>query len=132
MDAVLLNFSGHPLSKKAYTELEQHFDKIEELPFFEIDFSQSVEDQLRKLVGCVSYPLDGSISVTIIPPGHSTVAVLLVVYLHGSLGYFPGLCLLESKEIGQYLPTNTFQINSQKIRAAGRLLRQEIWRSRNS
>lgn len=124
---LVVNFSGHPLSKKAKGRLNNKFDKVEEIPIPKVDFSSNVEKQIEKIVSQVESPIDGSIPLTVILPGHSTLAFLLCAYLHGKLGHFPDICLLEKEENKYYLPKSIFYIDSQEIRDAGRAFRQKNW-----
>jgi hypothetical protein len=128
MTNALLNFSGHRLSEEAAGILEKRFSHIEEVRFQDIDFSGSVEDQVKELVQKARTPLDGSVPVSIIPPGHSTLSILLLVFLHGLLGYFPGICMLEARSPGKFLPTNVFHVDVNDLRNAGRAFRQELWK----
>lgn len=126
---VLLNISGHPLSEESTLELSKKFSSIETIPFDAIDFQEDVESQIRNIFQLVKAPLDGSINVTIIPPSHSTMAILLLTYLNGLLGRFPTICLLQPIENGDYRPTNLFYIDSHSLREKGRSFRQEIIRN---
>ena len=126
MNHVLLNFSGHALSEATKAELLTRFKSIEDVFFGNVDFSQNVERQLKRIVGEVKTRLDGSVPIAIIPPGHATLAVLITIFLHGLVGYFPVLCLLEAKAAGDYRPTNLFQIDGGDLRSEARKLRQEI------
>ena len=128
INRVVLNFSGHALSKEAKNELKKKFDKIEEIPFLNINLTNEVGIQLRRIIKKVKTPLDGSISITIIPPGQSTLSILLIMYLHGILGYFPDICMLDVTQSGIYLPSNIFYVSGNKLRYNGRAFRQEIWK----
>jgi hypothetical protein len=127
MSEVLINFSGHKLCEESKGLLEERYEIIEDVPFFEIDFDSDVEKQLTKIVRKLKIPLDGSKAVSIIPPGHATVAILLMVFLHGILGYFPKICMLKPEGSGQYIPKNIFCIDGYLVRKAGRSFRQELW-----
>lgn len=128
MNGVLLNFSGHGLSVETKNELLQRFEEIEDIPFFEIDFSGDVEIQLKRILNEVKTPLDGSVPISFIPPGQATMSILLIVFLYGLLGYFPGICLLEAKNSGNYAPTNVFFVDGHQLRKAGRMFRQIKWK----
>ena len=132
MSDVLLNFSGHKLCLKSRKLLENKFKIVEDIPFFEINFQSDVEEQIRSIVRKIKAPLDGSLSISIIPPGHSTLAILILVFLHGILGYFPKICLLQAEESGRYIPTSLFCIDGYLMRKAGRSFRQEIWEKDSS
>lgn len=123
---VLLNFSGHPLSEGAIQILRPRFRAIETIPFDNIKFDEDVDAQLKTIVMRAKTPLDGSIPVTLILPGHSTIAVLLIVYLIGLLGSVPNLCLVEPVGFGNYSPTNIFHLDLHKIRVQARAFRQEM------
>ena len=129
MTSVLLNFSGHRLSDAARAMIRERYSTVEDIPLHEMNFQEDVEQQLRDLLATVRTPLDGSVLVTIIPPGHATFALLLEIFLNGVLGYYPSVCLMEPRTAGGYLPTNVFHIESHKVRRAGRLFRQAMWSS---
>ena len=129
MAKALLNFSGHALSDIAVRRLSSEFEVIETIPVGSIDFRRSVEDQVRSIIEHVKTPLDGSIPITIIVPGQATLAVLLFVFLHGLIGHYPGLCLLETDVGGEYAPTNVFYVDSHELRLGGRTFRQKLLRS---
>ena len=132
MSKVLLNFSGHTLSKEAKKELVKKFDKIESLFFDNINVSEDIDKQLKRILDKVKSPLDGSIPITIIPPGHSILAILLMSYLHAALGHFPNMCMLDLANQGVYLPCNIFYSNVNKLRTSGRIFRQELWERNNN
>lgn len=127
MAKIFLNISGHPLSVTAQRILDSEYDVVETLPVPEIDFSQSVETQLRNIFSQTEVLLDGSNPITIVLPGHATIAVLVLIYLHGLLGHYPSICLLEERR-GEYVPTNLFSIDAQRLRMSGRAFRQELIR----
>jgi hypothetical protein len=94
----------------------------------QIEFSEDVHIQIRDVVNTIETPLDGSVAVTIILPGHSVVAVLLLIFLHGVLGHFPTICLMQQSDSGEvFLPASVFAIDSREVRMAGRMFRQESW-----
>jgi len=128
MAKALLNFSGHALSPRTVEQLQSRFDRVETIPFDSIDFEQSVEIQLRELIARVATPLDGSVAIAIVVPGQATLAALLFAYLHGLIGHFPSLCLLQADSSGIYVPTALFQIDVNAVRFDARSLRQEILR----
>ena len=128
MSTLLLNCSGHALSDATANELRSRFSQLETIPIDNIDFQQPVEPQLRRMLELVKAPLDGSIPVTLILPGHPMLAVLLCVYLHGILGHHPAVCLLQPDENGSYRPANIFYVDSQVIRAEARAFRQVLLR----
>jgi hypothetical protein len=125
----LINLSGHMLSPEAHRGLDSRFDGIETIAIDAIDFNKSVEDQMKNLFAQVKTTIDGSVAVTVILPGHSVLAALVVVYLHGTLGHFPSICLLQSSESGPYVPTNIFYIDAKDVRSSGREFRQELIKS---
>jgi hypothetical protein len=125
MARILLNVSGHPLSRTAKRMLEVEYDVVETLALPEIDFSSPVEEQIRDIFTQTKSPLDGSNPVTVVLPGHATVAVLVLIYLHGLLGHYPSICLLEQRS-GEYVPTNLFSIDAQRLRMSGRAFRQQL------
>ena len=128
MSKVLLNFSNHSLSKEAELVLLKRFDKIETIMFETIDFSSDMTKLIQTILKDVDSKLDGTVSITIIPPGHSTFAMLLVIYLFGLLGFFPDICMLDISDEGIFLPKNIFYINGNKLRFAGKSFRQELWK----
>jgi hypothetical protein len=127
MESALLNFSGHRLSENAREILAQRYDAVEDVPFLEINFDKPLEEQFSGLLRQVKTPLDGTVPITIIPPGHATVAVLLIVFLHGVLGFYPSLCNLQQSAAGQFVPHTVFHLDNQLVRKAGRRFRQEQW-----
>ena len=126
MTKALLNASGHALSDVAMTSLNEMFDRIETLDVGLIDFSEPVDTQIASIFSTADTPLDGSISITVILPGHPTVAVLAFVFLHGALGYFPNICVLEQSPDGPFSPTTLFSIDTRNIRIGGREMRQRF------
>lgn len=127
MTGVLVNFSGHPLCHEATLILSDRFEKIVNSKPVEFDFSSNVEAQLTQIIQDISYKLDGSRPITIIPPGQSTLAVLLVSYLHGIIGHFPSLCYLEVSADGLYLPKVEYVMSVQSVRSAGRKWRSAMF-----
>jgi hypothetical protein len=123
---VLINFSGHPLSAESTEELSKQFRAIETIAFEAIRFGEDIEPQLKSIVNRVKTPLDGSIPISVILPGHSTLAVLLLVYLLGLIGAVPNLCVMEPTGFGRYHPSSIFHIDIQKLRGGARAFRQEI------
>jgi hypothetical protein len=128
MQGVLLNISGHRLSEEAQKELSKEYIVIEDIIFSNIDFSQNLEIQIKELFIDCKTNLDGSIPITIIPPGQSTFAILLYSYLHGILGYPPNICYLEADKDNFFSPKSLFKINLNEIKTSGRAIRQEIWK----
>lgn len=120
---ILLNASGHALSESSNAALLSDFDRIETLDVGLIDFSESVESQIREIFMASRTPLDGSVSVSVILPGHPVVAVLSFIFLHGALGYFPNVCVLEQSNEGPFTPTTMFSIDTRAIRLGGRSMR---------
>lgn len=125
----LINFSGHPLSQVATEDLMERFSTIETVPIPSFDFSCDVDLQLRELIGTVKTKLDGSLPVSVILPGHSTLAVLLVIFLHGLLGHFPPMCLMLPTSDGVYRPSSIFYVDAHGLRSQAREVRQDMIRS---
>lgn len=123
MNSVLINFSGHPLNQEAIAELNSAYGKLIDAKPIEIAFNDDVENQIKTLIENLPVKIDGSFSITIIPPGQATFAILLVSYLHGLIGHFPNLCYLERTNSGIYLPKTEYQVQPQEIRSAGRKFR---------
>ncbi|CAI8954174.1 CRISPR-associated protein Csx15 [Pseudomonas sp. IT-P294] len=123
MNSVLINFSGHSLNQKVIDELTSTYDKLIDAKPIEITFDGDVEKQIHGLVESLPVKIDGSFSITIIPPGQATFAILLVSYLHGLIGHFPNLCYLERSNSGIYIPKTEYQVQPQEIRSAGRKFR---------
>lgn len=120
---IIINFSGHPLSREAFLALSEHFEEVIQAAPISFDFTGSVERQLEDIVVGLRCKIDGTKSVTIIPPGQSTLSILLITYLHGLMGHFPAICYLELSDSGIYLPKIEFSINSNHVRSAGRNFR---------
>lgn len=128
MSGILLNFSGHALSRDALTILSNQYDDIIGIPYFEFDFAGDTQGQLTALIDTIPLHLDGSRPITIIPPGQSTLAILLVSFIHGMIGHFPRLCYLEASGSGIYLPRFEYEIAAQTVRSAGRKYRAKLLR----
>ncbi|HDR8859214.1 TPA: hypothetical protein QDA74_003712 [Burkholderia territorii] len=128
MSGILINFSGHALSRDAQNILSSQYDEIIDTPYFEFDFSGDTQSQLSDLIDTIPITLDGSRPIAIIPPGQSTLAILLVSFIHGMIGHFPRLCYLEVSESGVYLPRFEYQIAVQAVRSAGRKYRSKMLR----
>lgn len=123
MKGVILNFSGHKLCGEAKIALGLRFEKIIDVDWPEFDFNGCIASQVEAAICALPINVDGTIPITIIAPGQSTLAILLVSFLHGLLGHFPQICYLERNNFGLYLPKLQNDINSQDIRLAGRRLR---------
>lgn len=127
MKTIIINFSGHTLCHKTKEIFSDKYDMFFDVAPFNFDFKAEVEKQLEGLLREVDYVIDGSSVLTIIPPGQSTFAILLVSYLHGLTGHFPKICYLEMNNDGFYLPKTEYDISAQKVRSAGRKLRREMY-----
>lgn len=127
MNNILLNISGHPLSEKAIYELKKEFTEIEDIQISNIDFSSSIELQIKNIFSDCKSKIDGSIPLTIIPPWQSTFAILIFSYLHGLIGYPPNICYLEANTDNIFSPKTVFKFNLNKIKNSGRSFRQEVW-----
>lgn len=123
MNSILLNISGHPLNSQTRQALEKIHDCVIDANPIEIEFNGSIEEQIINFVEKIPVTIDGSSSITIIPPGQSTFAIILVSYLHGLIGHFPNICYLERTANGIYAPKLEYAINPQNIRVAGRRIR---------
>jgi len=128
MEKALLNLSGHALAEDAKEIFDRQFDYVDTLPPIEVDFSANVERQIRNYIRLTKVPLDGSVSVTIVPPGHPTFSIMIFMFLNGVLGDFPGIYLMERDSNASYMPSNLFDGHS--IRKSGRAFRQETWRNK--
>lgn len=124
---LLINFSGHPLSPEALERFSRHYDEVVQARPITFDFSGPIEEQLEELVASLRCSIDGTRPITVIPPGQSTLSVLLVTYMHGLMGHFPAICYLELSDAGVYLPKAEFSINSNHVRAAGRRFRAKVF-----
>ncbi|MBP6732064.1 MAG: hypothetical protein KA149_08395 [Chitinophagales bacterium] len=129
-EGVLINFSGHPLNRKVIVELKKSFLKIEEIPFDKLVFTENIQTQIETIIEKVKTPLDGSIPITIILPGHSVISALVMVYLNGCLGYFPKICLLEPTEDGIYSPSQIVIFSTYNVKMHGREFRNVAWKRR--
>ncbi|QDG56059.1 CRISPR-associated protein Csx15 [Pseudomonas sp. NIBRBAC000502773] len=123
MTGQIINFSGHRLSTEAEAVLALHFEKVIDGQWPEFDFNLPITAQIQSALSVLPATLDGTKAVTIIPPGQSTLAVLLVSFLHGLLGHFPRICYLELSSSGLYLPRFETGISAQETRLAGRRFR---------
>jgi len=124
---VLLNCSGHKLTPRAEEELLRQFGHIEDVPIPTLSFDEDIERQIREIVSQIATPLDGSATVSVVPPGQSTVAILLLAYLNGIIGYFPSICYLAADRPGEYMPRAVFVLDPQGVRDGGRRFRQSQW-----
>ena len=131
MNQLLLNISGHSLSESAIKEFENKYDAIETIPFDEVDFSLPIEPQIDRILAAAKSPLDGSCAVTVVLPGQSTLAVAVFIYLHGMLGFFPDIYLLQPSADGVFMPSSLLSVDSRQLRMKGRALRQTIIRNKN-
>ncbi len=123
MNSILINISGHSLNSQARQALENIHDCVIDANPIEIEFNESIEEQIINFVKRIPVTIDGSSSITIIPPGQSTFAIIIVSYLHGLIGHFPNICYLERTASGIYAPKIEYTINPQNIRVAGRKIR---------
>lgn len=125
MRSIVANFSGHPLSTQARLALESQFDAVIQSEPIQFDFSGDANAQIERICSAVLSVLDKDSALTIIPPGQSTLAILLASYLHGVIGHFPRVCYMELGHQGLYLPRAEYEINPQSTRAAGRFFRMK-------
>ena len=125
MRRIIVNYSGHLLSKEASVSLGSAFDEIIQPDPFHFDFTADANEQLGVIVARTLESLDSESVLTIIPPGQSTLAILLVSFIHGLIGHFPRLCYLELNESGMYMPLTEFHISTQNVRTAGRFFRMK-------
>jgi len=124
MSAVLISFSGHKLSNEALDKLKEEYEIIEEVFVPYIDFEQDIESQLESVANQVKFKLDGSRTITLIIPGHSTLSALLYVFIYGIIGHPPDLLLLQEDDSGNYLPYKKYK--GREIKKTGRLLREKL------
>ena len=125
MKSLLINFSGHPLNQQARDELSRNHDVIVESKPVEIIFDDTVQKQIESIIKNLGVKMDGSFALTIVPPGQSTYAILLISYLHGIFGHFPNVCYLELSPAGLYLPKEDYILQPRQLRTAGRQYRFE-------
>jgi hypothetical protein len=126
--SILINFSGHFLCKEATEILKKKYETILNYEPIDFDFEKDIETQVSKIISNIPCTLDGSIPLSIIPPGQATLAILLVSYIHGITGFFPMICYLQINEHGLYLPKAEYTINLQSIRASGRKYRTTLFK----
>lgn len=127
MRSVIINFSGHSLCGETESILKEKYDQVIDVPPYDFDFGGNVETQLKGLIENLTCKVDGTTSLTIIPPGQSTFSILLVSYIHGLTGHFPKICYLELGDVGLYFPKVEYDIDAQKIRSAGRKFRNYVY-----
>lgn len=128
-NGIIINFSGHPLSKDAMQFLSDHYEQVIQSEPVNFDFTNRAEEQLESLLIDLPCTIDGTKPVTVIPPGQSTLSILLITYLHGIMGHFPAICYLELSDHGVYLPKVEFSINSNNLRTAGRKFRTKVFKA---
>lgn len=129
MNNILINFSGHPLCKEAIDVLKEKYDVIISPEPIDFDFDADIEMEISDIFRKIPHVLDGSVPLAIIPPGQSTIAILLVSYIHGMIGHFPPICYLQIRDDGLYIPRAEYTISTQSIRSAGRKYRTTTFKS---
>jgi len=129
MKKILVNYSGHPLSQNAKNALVKKYDVIYESDAIFFDFSADANIQLENIAKNTLHDVNADSTLTIIPPGQPTLAILLISYIHGLLGHFPNLCYLELGQNGMYLPKSEYEFVTQNTRTAGRLFRTTHYRN---
>ena len=120
MNKTLLNLSGHPLSNPAKNEFEKNYDRIINSTSIHINFTEDIEEQVKYFLNTIDLKIDGSYPLTVIPPGQSTVAIIIMAYIHGLTGFFPKICYLGQNHDGVYIPLQEVNINIQDIRLFAR------------
>ena len=129
MSSILINFSGHTLCKDAVEILTKKYELIINSDPIVFDFDGEIDVQISDVFMRIPHVLDGSVPLAIIPPGQSTLAILLVSYLHGIIGHFPLICYLQMSENGLYLPRAEYTISPQFIRTSGRKYRTTMFKT---
>lgn len=124
MTKILLNLSGHPLSKEATNKFEHDYTLIVSAAEYHIDFEKDINSQIKKLIESLNIIIDGSQSITVIPPGHSILAILTITYIHGLIGFFPRICYMDLNDDDIYVPKKEFTIKLQDIRKTARISRK--------
>lgn len=129
MSKVLISFSGHKLADEARSMFEKEYEVIEEIFIPFIDFEKEIHHQLTELTKKINFKLDGSRTITLIMPGHSTLSALIYNFIFGLTGHPPDIYMLREDDNGIYMPFKSFK--GREIKKAGRLLREEINKNRN-
>lgn len=126
MKNILVNFSGHTLSEAAMIILEKNYSDIINCNSIEVNFEKEIAPQIEMIFNSININIDGSDPLTIIPPGQSTLAILICSFIHGVIGHFPKICYLNLIEQGVYVPNVEYSIDIQPIRINGRKYRNNI------
>lgn len=129
MKKIIVNFSGHTLCTEAQDSFNKYYDNVINPEPINFDFGKDVEEQLKNVISMVLDILDADTALTIIPPGQSTLSILVISYIHGIIGHFPKICYLELGKNGLYLPKTEYEIDVQNIRMAGRMFRMNSFAS---
>lgn len=125
----LLSIFPGPLSHDAIQFLSDYYEEVIQAEPINFDFANPAEEQLESLLTNLPCTIDGTKPVTVIPPGQSTLSILLITYLHGIMGHFPAICYLELSDSGVYLPKVEFSTNSNHLRTAGRKFRARFFKA---
>ena len=126
MNSILLNASGHQLTEQSKRILLSRYDQIVDIVIPIIDPSLDISQQVATLLNEVNSVIRLNVPVAVILPGYSALAVILTAYLHGLLGYFPEVCLLDAASPGSYLPARALRADMGKVRMAARRIRQYL------
>jgi len=127
---IILNFS-HPLTQEHLTQIESITgQKVERVIAIKTQFDNArpFAEQVRELVDSVGFsPEEWQTLPTVIhPPALNFIAVTLLAYLHGLMGYFPAVIRLRPVE-GSMPPRYEVAevINLQEVRNGARQCRGE-------
>ncbi len=126
MKSILLNVSGHTLQPDTRQRLLEQYQDICEIQVPVIVPREDVGHQLKQFLNDVNAHIRVDQPVSVILPGYSVLAVILVAYLHGLLGYFPEVCILEASSPGVYVPSATIKADIAAIRVAARRVRNHL------
>ena len=99
---IVLNFS-HPLTKEHLTQIENITDqKVEKVIAVKTQFDNArpFAEQVRELVDSIGFSPEEwqTLPILIHPPALNFIAVTLLAYLHGLMGYFPAIIRLRPVE----------------------------------
>jgi len=118
----IVNF-GHPFSEEALSQLRKLGKeelKIQSIKV-SIELHQDLEAQVSKLVDQISFPLDGTEPLTLVPPGLSVISAMLMAEIHGRTGVFPRVIhLVRDNERGVFVISQIVDLEWMRQKSRGK------------